>query len=120
MRATVERMNSKASLVTHRYVNGAVRRVRRAKAIVTAAPRPRAAEGPRFSVRVKRDTLDGGWIAEIVQMPGCMSQGETREEAVDNVIEALREILVARFAHEVQTHPRRAAKKTQTYDLAVR
>jgi predicted RNase H-like HicB family nuclease len=31
---------------------------------------------------------DGVWIAEVPSLPGCVSQGATREEAVRNVIEA--------------------------------
>jgi predicted RNase H-like HicB family nuclease len=35
-----------------------------------------------------------GWIvAQIVEVPGAMSQGRTREEARENVIDALRLIL---------------------------
>jgi predicted RNase H-like HicB family nuclease len=36
----------------------------------------------------------GGWIvARVVQVPGAMSQGRTREEARENVIDALRLML---------------------------
>jgi predicted RNase H-like HicB family nuclease len=31
---------------------------------------------------------DGGWVAEVPSLPGCISQGETREEAVKNIVEA--------------------------------
>jgi predicted RNase H-like HicB family nuclease len=37
---------------------------------------------------------EGGWIvARVVQVPGAMSQGRTREEARENVIDALRLML---------------------------
>ena len=37
---------------------------------------------------------EGGWIvARIIEVPGSMSQGPTREEARENVIEALRLML---------------------------
>jgi len=32
---------------------------------------------------------DGYWIAECPSLPGCVSQGETREEAVANIREAI-------------------------------
>jgi predicted RNase H-like HicB family nuclease len=32
---------------------------------------------------------DGFWIAECPSLPGCISQGETREEAVSNIREAI-------------------------------
>lgn len=31
---------------------------------------------------------DGVWIAEVPSLPGCISQGQTRDEAVRNVAEA--------------------------------
>lgn len=31
---------------------------------------------------------DGWWIAEVPSLPGCHSQGKTRDEAVENVAEA--------------------------------
>ena len=32
---------------------------------------------------------DGYWIAECPSLPGCISQGQTREEAVVNIREAI-------------------------------
>lgn len=32
---------------------------------------------------------DGYWIAECPSLPGCISQGQTREEAIENIREAL-------------------------------
>ncbi len=32
---------------------------------------------------------DGWWLAEVPSLPGCQSQGETREEALENVKEAI-------------------------------
>jgi predicted RNase H-like HicB family nuclease len=42
----------------------------------------------KFLVTVDRDE-DGMWVAECPAIPGCVSQGETREEAVDNIREAI-------------------------------
>lgn len=43
------------------------------------------------------DTGEGWIAARIPQVPGAHSQGKTREEARENVIDALREILAYRF-----------------------
>ncbi len=32
---------------------------------------------------------DGYWVAECPSLPGCVSQGKTREEAIRNVKEAI-------------------------------
>ena len=32
---------------------------------------------------------DGFWVAECPSLPGCISQGQTREEAVRNIKEAI-------------------------------
>jgi len=42
----------------------------------------------KFFVTVDRDE-DGVWIAECPAIPGCVSQGDTREEALANVQEAI-------------------------------
>jgi predicted RNase H-like HicB family nuclease len=49
-----------------------------------------------LTVSTERDELDGGWIAECVELPGCMSQGETEEEAVENLADAIGGILAVR------------------------
>ena len=42
----------------------------------------------RFSVTVDRDE-DGVWFVECPAIPGCVSQGRTRDEAVENIREAI-------------------------------
>ena len=32
---------------------------------------------------------DGYWVAECPSLPGCISQGETKEEAIENTKEAI-------------------------------
>ncbi len=46
---------------------------------------------------VYEDAGDGWVLARIPQVRGAISQGETRAEARDNVIDALREVLAVRF-----------------------
>ena len=42
----------------------------------------------KFMTTLERDE-DGVWIAECPSIPGCVSQGQTREEAVANITEAI-------------------------------
>ncbi len=42
----------------------------------------------KFNITVDRDE-DGVWIVECPAIPGCVSQGETREQALDNIKEAI-------------------------------
>ena len=42
----------------------------------------------KFTATLERDE-DGVWIAECPAIPGCVSQGHTREEAIGNVKEAI-------------------------------
>jgi predicted RNase H-like HicB family nuclease len=42
----------------------------------------------KFSVTIDRDE-DGVWIAECPSIPGCVSQGTTKDEAVENIKEAI-------------------------------
>jgi predicted RNase H-like HicB family nuclease len=38
---------------------------------------------------------DGYWVAECPSLPGCISQGKTREEAMANIKEAIRVYVAA-------------------------
>lgn len=42
----------------------------------------------KFMVTVDRDE-DGIWITECPSIPGCISQGDTKEEAITNIREAI-------------------------------
>lgn len=42
----------------------------------------------KFNVTLNRDE-DGAWVAECPSIPGCVSQGATRDEAMANVQEAI-------------------------------
>ncbi len=42
----------------------------------------------KFNVTIERDE-DGMWIAECPTIPGCVSQGKTKEQALDNIKEAI-------------------------------
>jgi predicted RNase H-like HicB family nuclease len=38
---------------------------------------------------------DGYWVAECPSLPGCISQGETKEKAIENIREAIRGYVAA-------------------------
>jgi predicted RNase H-like HicB family nuclease len=38
---------------------------------------------------------DGYWVAECPSLPGCVSQGKTKEETITNIKEAIRGYIVA-------------------------
>ncbi len=42
----------------------------------------------KFPVTIDRDE-DGVWVVECPSIPGCVSQGQTRDEALKNVREAI-------------------------------
>ena len=38
---------------------------------------------------------DGYWVAECPSLPGCISQGKTKEEAISNIKEAIQGYIAA-------------------------
>jgi predicted RNase H-like HicB family nuclease len=49
---------------------------------------------------------EGGWIvASVPEVPGALSQGRSREEARENVIDALHGILALRFGEHALAEP---------------
>lgn len=48
-----------------------------------------------FTITLVQDE-DGMFVVECPAIPGCVSQGETREEAEDNIRDAIRECLAVR------------------------
>lgn len=36
------------------------------------------------------DEGNAGWVAEVEELPGCLSQGATPEEAIENVLDAMK------------------------------
>ena len=55
-----------------------------------------------FVIEVMDDELDGGYVVQCLNLPGCMSQGETVEEAFDNIGEAIGGVLAARFERNLR------------------
>jgi len=59
----------------------------------------------KFTV-ILREEPDGGYSAQIVELPGCISQGENREQALVNIREAIEGYLEA-FPEELSQLKRR-------------
>lgn len=49
----------------------------------------------KLTVTLDRDE-DGIWIVECPSIPGCVSQGKTREEAIENIRDAITACLQVR------------------------
>ncbi|MDX9992325.1 MAG: type II toxin-antitoxin system HicB family antitoxin [Anaerolineales bacterium] len=54
----------------------------------------------QLTVSLERDE-DGVWIAECPSIPGCVSQGSTREQAVKNIKEAIQLCLEVRAEQDL-------------------
>jgi predicted RNase H-like HicB family nuclease len=53
-----------------------------------------------FTVTIDRDE-DGAWVVECPSIPGCVSQGKTVDEAIENVKDAIKQCLEVRAEREV-------------------
>jgi predicted RNase H-like HicB family nuclease len=42
----------------------------------------------RYTVVLEQE-VDGGYVVSVPALPGCVSQGDTRGEAIDNIREAI-------------------------------
>lgn len=49
----------------------------------------------KFSVTLDRDE-DGIWVVECPSIPGCVSQGQTKQEALENIKDAITACLQVR------------------------
>jgi DNA-binding transcriptional MerR regulator len=52
-------------------------------------------QGKAYRVKIEPDVVDGGFIAECSALPGCVTDGETREEALRNIRDAIADWLSA-------------------------
>jgi predicted RNase H-like HicB family nuclease len=61
---------------------------------------------------------DGYIVAECLEIPGCLSQGKTKQEALENIQDAIRECLSVMLEdlvrHGQQARPHVEAKERQT------
>jgi predicted RNase H-like HicB family nuclease len=59
-----------------------------------------------FTVAVY-EAEEGGYWAEVLELPGCASQGETLDQLKDNIIEAIEACLQAHLEDEGAHAPRK-------------
>ena len=57
-----------------------------------------------FNVTIDQDE-DSVWVVECPSIPGCVSQGATREEALENIKEAIALYLESLEAHNEAVPP---------------
>jgi predicted RNase H-like HicB family nuclease len=73
------------------------------------------ASGPQCTQTVFEEPDEDGWIvARVVEVPGALSQGRTREEARENLIDALRLMLTSD-----DDDPSVAGERTEPLDLTM-
>ena len=58
----------------------------------------------KYRVLIEQDE-DGMFVAEAPSLPGCISQGQTREEATENIKEAIALYLESLEAHDEPVPP---------------
>jgi predicted RNase H-like HicB family nuclease len=75
----------------------------------------RVSQSLRLTIVFEPDA--GGWIvASVPEVPGALSQGRTREEARENVIDALHGILELRFCEHALAEP---AQDSESLELRI-
>jgi predicted RNase H-like HicB family nuclease len=72
-----------------------------------------------LTVLVQEDPLDGGWVAEVPELPGCFSQGETRDEALYNLSDAVAGIVSLRMEQQLSATPPDDSDGTEVLKVAV-
>ena len=58
----------------------------------------------KYRVLIETDE-DGVFVAEVPALPGCVSQGQTREQAIENIKEAIALYLESLEAHDEPVPP---------------
>jgi antitoxin HicB len=58
----------------------------------------------KFRVLIEQDE-DGIFIASVLELPGCISQGKTRKEAMSNIQDAIHGYLVSLKKHNEPIPP---------------
>ncbi|PIT84725.1 hypothetical protein COU37_02150 [Candidatus Micrarchaeota archaeon CG10_big_fil_rev_8_21_14_0_10_45_29] len=70
----------------------------------------------KYSVVLKEDKEDGGYVAIVPELPGCISDGDTKEEALKNIRDAIR-LYLESIANETRKF-HALAKKGRGIDIA--
>ncbi len=59
----------------------------------------------KFQVLFTYDPEYQGYVADVPELPGCMSQGKTVEEAVENIRDAIQGYLAVQAKHDQRNQP---------------
>lgn len=58
----------------------------------------------RFKVVLEKDEEVGGYVVSCPSLPGCFSQGDTIEEALENIKEAIQACLESLAEDEIKSY----------------
>ena len=58
-----------------------------------------------FRIDLAEDEIDGGWVATCLDFPGCRTEGATKQEALENLVEAILGVLEVRMQRRLQDDP---------------
>lgn len=58
----------------------------------------------KYRIVISQDE-DGNYVAECPSLPGCLSQGKTRKEAVENIKDALQGYIASLRKHQEPIPP---------------
>jgi predicted RNase H-like HicB family nuclease len=72
----------------------------------------------KLTIVFEHDAGSGWIVASVPEVPGAHSQGRTRDEARENVIEALRGILELRFGEHALSEPAQDSESLELYIAA--
>ncbi len=72
-----------------------------------------AVERRRFTVMLQKERV-GGYSAWVFELPGCISEGETKEETLANIREAIEGYLEAR-----QIMMKKQAKSSEPIEIII-
>ena len=56
-------------------------------------------------VQIWPDDLDGGFVVQCIELPGCISQGDTEDEALANISDAISEMLQVIIRENARPEP---------------
>lgn len=69
----------------------------------------------KYRILIEQDE-DGMYVAECPTLPGCVSQGKTRQEAVDNIKDAIQGYLESLKKHNEPIPPSIAEEVVEVYN----
>jgi predicted RNase H-like HicB family nuclease len=56
----------------------------------------------KIRLSVTPDEIDGGFVAECLDLPGAVAQGETKSEALENLVDAVQGVVAAKMDESVR------------------